>query len=277
MTPAPVRPPLVRSSDRVIAGVCAGLANHLGWPVRMVRIGMVVAALAGGAGVAFYAWLWIMVPTADVMHQSKHGSGFPGRVWGPNRGSLRDRSGCSPVEPGAGNGKDRSMNPQTPHPDESPASADRPATDQPDTDRPGTESSSTGLPGTERSATERPGTGVPGAGQPAAAPAGSEPAAARPVSSEPIGSGSAGEPPPEPPRLYPPGSPYGPLPGRAPQNFFDWIRSQGIYRGRDRWVGGVASGIAHRLGVDPLIIRGVLIVLTIFAGIGVLAYGLAWT
>ena len=38
----------------------------------------------------------------------------------------------------------------------------------------------------------------------------------------------------------------------------------------------MASGIAHRLGVDPLIIRGVLIVLTVFAGIGVLAYGLAW-
>jgi signal transduction histidine kinase/phage shock protein PspC (stress-responsive transcriptional regulator) len=65
MTTAPPRPPLVRGSDRVIAGVCAGLAAHLGWPVRMVRIGMVVAALAGGAGVAFYAWLWIMVPTAD--------------------------------------------------------------------------------------------------------------------------------------------------------------------------------------------------------------------
>ncbi|MFE4227440.1 PspC domain-containing protein [Arthrobacter sp. NPDC056886] len=65
MTTAPARPPLVRSSDRVIAGVCAGLATHLGWPVRMVRIGMAVAALAGGAGVAFYAWLWIMVPTAD--------------------------------------------------------------------------------------------------------------------------------------------------------------------------------------------------------------------
>ncbi|CAN7449692.1 PspC domain-containing protein [Arthrobacter sp. LjRoot78] len=65
MTTAMTRPPLVRSSDRVIAGVCAGLAAHLGWPVRMVRIGMVVAALAGGAGLAFYAWLWIMVPTAD--------------------------------------------------------------------------------------------------------------------------------------------------------------------------------------------------------------------
>ncbi|MBT2551408.1 ATP-binding protein [Arthrobacter sp. ISL-65] len=65
MTTATVRPPLVRSSDRVIAGVCSGLAVHLGWPVRMVRIGMVVAAFAGGAGLAFYGWLWIMVPTAD--------------------------------------------------------------------------------------------------------------------------------------------------------------------------------------------------------------------
>ncbi|MDE8667078.1 PspC domain-containing protein [Pseudarthrobacter sp. H3Y2-7] len=65
MTTALTRPPLVRSPDRVIAGVCAGLADHLGWPVRSVRIGMVLASLAGGAGLAFYAWLWIMVPTAD--------------------------------------------------------------------------------------------------------------------------------------------------------------------------------------------------------------------
>ncbi|MCU1518151.1 MAG: histidine kinase, partial [Pseudarthrobacter sp.] len=65
MSTAMTRPPLVRSSDRLIAGVCAGLAAHLGWPVKTVRIGMALATLAGGAGVAFYAWLWIMVPTAD--------------------------------------------------------------------------------------------------------------------------------------------------------------------------------------------------------------------
>jgi signal transduction histidine kinase/phage shock protein PspC (stress-responsive transcriptional regulator) len=65
MTTALIRQPLVRSSDRVIAGVCAGLAAHLGWPVKSVRIGMALATLAGGAGLAFYAWLWIMVPTAD--------------------------------------------------------------------------------------------------------------------------------------------------------------------------------------------------------------------
>lgn len=65
MTTALTRPPLVRSTDRVIAGVCSGLAAHLGWPVKNVRIGMALATLAGGAGLAFYAWLWIMVPTAD--------------------------------------------------------------------------------------------------------------------------------------------------------------------------------------------------------------------
>ena len=47
-------------------------------------------------------------------------------------------------------------------------------------------------------------------------------------------------------------------------------------RGRDRWIGGVSSGIAQRLGIDPLIVRGIFIVLTLFAGIGVLLYGLAW-
>src|SRR4030095_16354720 len=65
MTTVTDRPPLVRSSDRIIAGVCAGLADHLGWPVRYIRWGIVLASLAGGAGAVFYAWLWIMVPTAD--------------------------------------------------------------------------------------------------------------------------------------------------------------------------------------------------------------------
>jgi signal transduction histidine kinase/phage shock protein PspC (stress-responsive transcriptional regulator) len=65
MTTVTGRPPLVRSADRMIAGVCAGLADHLGWPVRYVRWAMVLATFAGGAGPVFYAWLWIMVPTSD--------------------------------------------------------------------------------------------------------------------------------------------------------------------------------------------------------------------
>lgn len=116
------------------------------------------------------------------------------------------------------------------------------------------------------------------------APVPSSPSPLADSASAPGGGGSA----PEPPPIYPPGAPgtppppyysYGATPpqgGAQPQNFFDWIRSQGLSRGRERWIGGVASGIAQRLGVDPLIVRGVLIVLTIFAGVGVLLYGLAW-
>ncbi|PVZ61026.1 PspC domain-containing protein [Arthrobacter sp. H-02-3] len=191
------------------------------------------------------------------------------------------------------------MNPHTPHPDEGRSSADRQPTDQPGPDLPVPAEPATGLPAAAEPATGFPADGQPVPGQPSAEPAGSEPAGSEPAGSEPL---------PEPPRLYragDPDGPYGPppysgpppytgatppqggpsqsgpgldgqLPGRQPQNFFDWIRSQGIYRGRDRWIGGVASGIAQRLGVDPLIIRGVLIVLTVFAGVGVLAYGLAW-
>ena len=94
-------------------------------------------------------------------------------------------------------------------------------------------------------------------------------------SSQPAGTGSPEEP--AQPKAGPTG---GAAPNYAvpapPQNFFNWIRSQGISRGRDRWMGGVASGIAHRFGIDPLIVRGIFIVLTLFAGIGILLYGVAW-
>ena len=76
-----------------------------------------------------------------------------------------------------------------------------------------------------------------------------------------------------------PGANHGFQGGSAPAastDFFGWVRSHGIHRGNDRWIGGVCSGIAHRLNVDPVIIRGAAIVLTLLAGIGVLLYGLAW-
>ena len=71
-------------------------------------------------------------------------------------------------------------------------------------------------------------------------------------------------------------APAGDVPQAPQQNFFDWIRSQGIRRGPDRWIGGVSSGVAHRFGIDPLIVRGIFIVLALFAGVGVLLYGIAW-
>ncbi|MHA7153912.1 PspC domain-containing protein [Arthrobacter sp. TMN-50] len=59
-------------------------------------------------------------------------------------------------------------------------------------------------------------------------------------------------------------------------NFFDWLRGLGVVRGQDRWIGGVATGIAARTGLDPVLIRGGFVLLAIFGGIGILLYGLAW-
>src|SRR3954470_23829893 len=60
-----MREPLVRSDTRVIAGVCGGLARHLGISTAVCRLGMAALALAGGAGVLLYIWLWLLVPTAE--------------------------------------------------------------------------------------------------------------------------------------------------------------------------------------------------------------------
>ena len=59
-----MKAPLLRPETRVVAGVCSGLARHLGWSVNLVRALMVLLAVAGGTGLVLYAWLWILVPTA---------------------------------------------------------------------------------------------------------------------------------------------------------------------------------------------------------------------
>ena len=65
-----MREPLVRPRDRIVAGVCSGLAAHLGWPVKLTRAVMGAMILAGGTGLLLYGWLWIMVPTQEE-HEKK--------------------------------------------------------------------------------------------------------------------------------------------------------------------------------------------------------------
>ncbi len=67
-----------------------------------------------------------------------------------------------------------------------------------------------------------------------------------------------------------------PPPASPPGGFFDTVRRLRVWRSSDRWVGGVAAGIAHRYGVDPLLVRGVFVVVTMFGGLGLVLYGLAW-
>ena len=60
-------------------------------------------------------------------------------------------------------------------------------------------------------------------------------------------------------------------------SFFSAVRGIGIRRRTDnKWVGGVCSGIADRLRIDPVVVRAGLVVLILFGGFGVAAYLLAW-
>jgi phage shock protein PspC (stress-responsive transcriptional regulator) len=62
----------------------------------------------------------------------------------------------------------------------------------------------------------------------------------------------------------------------AGASFFQWVRQQGIYRSTDRWFGGVASGVARRLGWDPILVRGLFVVAALITGVGLALYGAAW-
>jgi phage shock protein PspC (stress-responsive transcriptional regulator) len=53
---------LERSSDRVLGGVCAGLAHRFAVEPLLVRLAFVVLTLASGAGVVLYALLWVLMP-----------------------------------------------------------------------------------------------------------------------------------------------------------------------------------------------------------------------
>src|SRR3954469_22650213 len=94
---------------------------------------------------------------------------------------------------------------------------------------------------------------------------------------------SAGGPTPPPPPAggpTPAGQPQPPQPpqqGSRPQDrFFNGIRGIGLHRPQHRVVGGVCGAIAQRTGIDVTVVRVLTVVLAVFGGLGILAYGLGW-
>src|SRR5947208_6250094 len=54
---------LMRSStDKKIAGVCAGLADYFDLDVTIIRIVWILAVLCAGTGILVYVILWIALP-----------------------------------------------------------------------------------------------------------------------------------------------------------------------------------------------------------------------
>jgi signal transduction histidine kinase/phage shock protein PspC (stress-responsive transcriptional regulator) len=74
---------------RIVGGVCSGLAHHLGWNVRLVRVGFVILTLMGGAGIVAYLFLWALTPQS-VQGQVEGRDGRvpvdPARPEGPQQG-----------------------------------------------------------------------------------------------------------------------------------------------------------------------------------------------
>jgi phage shock protein C len=66
---APSRPPfrLHRSrTDKMLGGVCGGLAESLDVDVTLLRIGFVaLTLLGGGIGIPLYLAAWIVAPESD--------------------------------------------------------------------------------------------------------------------------------------------------------------------------------------------------------------------
>jgi phage shock protein C len=58
-----VRPPLRRAyQGRLLAGVCAGLADYLAIDVTLIRVGFVVLTFLGGAAVPAYLACLLLIP-----------------------------------------------------------------------------------------------------------------------------------------------------------------------------------------------------------------------
>jgi phage shock protein PspC (stress-responsive transcriptional regulator) len=54
------------SSDRMVAGVCGGLAQQFGVPTAVIRLAFVLMTFfAGGVGLLIYLVLWIVMPSDE--------------------------------------------------------------------------------------------------------------------------------------------------------------------------------------------------------------------
>ena len=58
---------LTRSRERMVAGVCGGVARYFGWDPTLVRVAYVVASVVsvGFPGIVVYVVLWLVMPEGD--------------------------------------------------------------------------------------------------------------------------------------------------------------------------------------------------------------------
>ncbi|WP_293785722.1 PspC domain-containing protein [uncultured Pedobacter sp.] len=68
--------------DRVVAGVCAGIAHFVNADPKWIRLATVLISLAGGFGLLVYAILWIIMPKAKSRVEKMEMKGEPANLQG---------------------------------------------------------------------------------------------------------------------------------------------------------------------------------------------------
>jgi len=71
--------------ERVIAGVCAGIAHYVDMDAKWVRLAAVLAIFLGGSGLLVYALLWIIMPKAKSRVEKMEMKGEPANLQGFQR------------------------------------------------------------------------------------------------------------------------------------------------------------------------------------------------
>jgi len=62
-----------KAKGKVLGGVCAGLADYFNIDVSLIRLAMVLLALADGLGILFYILAWIVAPEEDGEEKKEEG------------------------------------------------------------------------------------------------------------------------------------------------------------------------------------------------------------
>ena len=57
---------LTRSSNKMIAGVCAGIAEYLNVDPTLIRIAYVLMMFLAGVGILLYLILWLIMPKPSI-------------------------------------------------------------------------------------------------------------------------------------------------------------------------------------------------------------------
>ncbi|MEM2138131.1 MAG: PspC domain-containing protein [Candidatus Anstonellaceae archaeon] len=48
--------------NKILGGVCGGIAEYYGWDPTLVRLGWVFLTIMGGGGIVLYIAAWLIMP-----------------------------------------------------------------------------------------------------------------------------------------------------------------------------------------------------------------------